>query len=93
MARPYFVVEGTSGSAVELWPDPTRPGELLLTANAGTKVRVRLDEEKSIRLGAALNRWYGNGPEETITQDTVANDTILEFRDGQVYSFTSPPEV
>lgn len=89
MSRPYFVIEGThNGSAVELSADPLNPQELLLTADAGTKVRVRLNEAKAGRLADALNHWYGSGVSEE-----GAGDTILQFRDGMAYSFTAPPEV
>lgn len=88
MLDPYFVVEGTSGNAVELSEDPLNPGELLLTADAGTKVRVRLDEPRAARLGAALYRWYAR-PE---THDAPV-DSITQYRDGQAYSFTTPTEV
>jgi len=55
---PYFVAEGTNGNSVELNEDPLRPGELLLTADGGTRVRVRLDEHTAVELADAVHRWY-----------------------------------
>lgn len=89
MPEPYFRVQAAlGGNTVELSEDPLRPGELLLTADAGIKVRVRLDEVRSARLGAALYRWYAR-PET----HQAPGDTVTEYRDGLVYSFAADPEV
>jgi hypothetical protein len=85
----YFSIEGVNGRAGALLrEDPSRPGELLLVADAGTVVRVQLSEETSHKLGAALHRWYAR-PE---TRDEP-QDTVTQYRDGMVYSFTAPREV
>lgn len=107
MPEPYFRVQAAlGGNTVELSEDPLRPGELLLTADAGTRVRVRLDEEKAARMATALLAWYGWREKPAQSHDTirdetfdladrlpVARDTVTEYRDGLVYSFAADPEV
>jgi hypothetical protein len=84
----YFSTEGVNGrSGALLREDPTRPGELLLVADAGTVVRVQLDEDRAVKLGWALLRWYIHPESREEPQDT-----ITQYRDGMVYGFTAPPE-
>lgn len=95
--EPYFKMDAgfrDSGAVtVELMEDPLNPGGLMLEAAGGRGViRLRLPEEKAVRLSTAIFAWY-NRPETVATDEEVATDIITEFRDGIAYSFTAPPEV
>jgi hypothetical protein len=59
MGQPYFrTTAALGGNSIDLGEDPLRPGELMLTAESGVKVRVRLDEQKAVEVAAALTNWY-----------------------------------
>lgn len=102
MPEPYFYtdatpVAGTAGPNLVLSEDPLRPGELMLSASAGATVRVRLDEDRAVKLATALIAWYHAeailNEEEADAVRTHQGDTVTQYRDGLVYSFAADPEV
>lgn len=92
MPEPYFRVQAAlGGNTVELSEDPLRPGELLLTADAGTRVRVRLNESRAGFLADALSRWYADREADAV--HAHQGDTIIQYRDGAGWTFSADPEV
>lgn len=56
----YFRMETSRAVSLELDEDPLSDGDLILTADAGVKVRVPLTDESAHFLADALVRWYAS---------------------------------
>lgn len=57
---PYFRMETSRSVSLELGEDPLADGDLVLTADAGIKVRVPLTEAAANALADSLVRWYAS---------------------------------
>lgn len=80
MAEPYFTTTAAmGGNMLELWEDPLRPGELMVVAESGVTVRVRLDEEKATQMAAALVGWYDTSYVEVRTFSGGGVHQVIPF--------------